>query len=113
MVDPAKLKKFLNVMLQAPKLCVPDAMKLANFSDEDISDLSLRCFLQHFLPGETIKAMKVHLIGLLLPKPLPPDCHNQCQKRSVDNSIVNVERTPSAHRVLQRAAHAAVVTSMR
>ena len=41
-VDPAKLKKFLNVMLQAPKLRVPDAMKLANFSDEDITDLSLR-----------------------------------------------------------------------
>jgi hypothetical protein len=48
--DRAKLKKFLNIMLQAPKLRVPDAMKLANFSDEDIADLSLRCFLQHSLP---------------------------------------------------------------
>jgi hypothetical protein len=93
-VDQAKLKKFLNFMLQAPKLCVPDAMKLVNFSDEDIADLSLRCFLQHSLPDGTIKAMKAHLVGLFPPKPLPPDCHNRCQKRSVDNSIVNDERTP-------------------
>jgi hypothetical protein len=45
-VDPMKLKKFLNVMLQVPKLRVQDAMKLANFSDEDIADLSSRCFHQ-------------------------------------------------------------------
>jgi hypothetical protein len=74
--DPAKLKKFLNVMLQAPKPRVPDAMKLANFSDEDIADLSLRCFLQRSLPGGTIKAMTAHLVGLLPLKPPPPDRHN-------------------------------------
>ncbi len=96
-VNPAKLKKFLNVMLQVPKLCVPDAMKLVNFSDKDIADLSLRRFLQRSLPGGAIKAMKVHLVGLLPSKPPPPDCHNQLQKRLVDNSIVNfngVEHTP-------------------
>jgi hypothetical protein len=90
-VDPAKLKKFLNVMLQAPKLRVRDAMKLVNLSDKDIADLSLRRFLQRSLPGGMIKAMKAHLVGLLPPKPQPPDCHNQHQKRSVDDSIVNVE----------------------
>ncbi len=42
MIDPAKLKKFVNVMLQVPKLRVPETMKLANFSDKDITDLSLR-----------------------------------------------------------------------
>ncbi len=53
-VDPAKSKKFFNVMLQAPKLRVPDAMKLANFSDKDIADLSVRRFLQHsFLGGQS------------------------------------------------------------
>jgi hypothetical protein len=95
-VNPVKLKKFLNVMLQAPKLRVPDAMKLENFSDKDIADLSLWHFLQRSLPGGTIKAMKVHLVGLLPPKPLPPDCHNQRQKRSVEDSIINVKRTSSA-----------------
>ncbi len=34
-VDPAKKKKFLNFILQMPKLRVPDAMKLAMFSDKD------------------------------------------------------------------------------
>jgi hypothetical protein len=60
-VDPAKKKKFLNFILQMPKLCVPDAMKLAMFSDEDITDLRLRCFLQRALPGGTVEAMEVHL----------------------------------------------------
>jgi hypothetical protein len=92
-VNPAKLKKFLNVMLQAPKLRVPDAMKLANFSVKDITDLSLRRFLQNSLPGGTIKAMKAHLVGLLSPKPPPPDHHNQCQKRLVDDSMVKGMRT--------------------
>jgi hypothetical protein len=95
-INPAKLKKFLNVIFQVPKLHVPDAMKLANFSDEDIADLSLRRFLQRSLPGGMIKAMKAHLVGLLPPKPPPSDYHNQCQKQSVDDSIVNVKRTPSA-----------------
>jgi hypothetical protein len=67
-------------------------MKLANFSDEDITDPSLRCFHQHSLPGGTIKAMKAHLVGLLPPKPLPPDCHNQRQKQLFDNSIINFNR---------------------
>ncbi len=50
-VDQAKKKKFLNFILQMPKLRVPDAMTLAMFSDEDITDLGLRRFLQRALPG--------------------------------------------------------------
>jgi hypothetical protein len=77
-VDPAKKKKFLNFILQMPKLRVLDAMKLAMFSDEDIADLGLRRFLQRALPGGTVKAMKAHLGAFLPPKPLPPSRHNQC-----------------------------------
>jgi hypothetical protein len=79
-VDPAKKKKFLNFILQMPKLHVPDAMKLAMFSNKDIADLELRRFLQRALPGGTVKAMKVHLGAFLLPKPPPPSHHDQCQK---------------------------------
>ncbi len=82
-VDPAKKKKFLNFILQMPKLRVPDAMKLVMFSDEDIADLGLRRFLQCALPGGTVKAMKAHLGAFLLPEPPPPSRHDQCQKRSV------------------------------
>jgi hypothetical protein len=86
-VDPAKKKKFLNFILQMPKLCVPDAMKLAMFSNEDIADLGLRRFLQRALSGGTVKAMKAHLGAFLPPKPPPPSCHDRCQKRSVDELV--------------------------
>jgi hypothetical protein len=86
-VDTAKKKKFLNFILQMPKLRVPDAMKLAMFSNEDIADLGLRRFLQRALPGGTVKATNVHLDAFLLPAPLPPSCHDQCQKRSVDELV--------------------------
>ncbi len=86
-VDPAKKKKFLNFILQTPKLRVPDAMKLAMFSDEDITDLGLRRFLQHPLPGGTVKAMKAHLGAFLPPEPPPPSRHDRCQKRSVDELV--------------------------
>jgi hypothetical protein len=95
-VDPAKKKKFLNFILKSPKLRVPDTMKLAMFSDEDIADLGLRHFLQRALPGRTVNAMKAHLAGLLPPQPPPPDCNNWCKKRSVDDvTILNIECTPS------------------
>ena len=72
-VDLAKKKKFLDFILQMPKLRVPDAMKLAMFSDEDIADLGLRRFLQRALPGGTVQAMKTHLAGV----PPAPDCNQR------------------------------------
>jgi hypothetical protein len=86
-VDPAKKKKFLNFILQMPKLRVPDAMKLAMFSNEDIADLGLMRFLQRALPGGIVKAMKGHLGAFLPPKPPPPSHHDQCQKRLVDELV--------------------------
>jgi hypothetical protein len=86
-VDPAKKKKFLNFILQMPKLRVPDAMKLAMFSNEDIADLGLRHFLQRALPGGTVKAMKVQLGAFFLPEPPPPSHQDQCQKRLVNELV--------------------------
>jgi hypothetical protein len=71
-IDPAKKKKFLNFILQMPKLHVPDAMKLAMFSNKDITDLGLRRFLQRALLGGTVKAMKMHLGAFHPPEPPPP-----------------------------------------
>ena len=86
-VDLAKKKKFLDFILQMPKLHVPDAMKLAMFSDEDIADFGLRRFLQRALPGDTVKAMKAQLAGV------PPATdrdqqHDQRKKRSVDETVL-------------------------
>ena len=44
--DPAKKKKYINILLQAPNLRVPEAMKLAKFTKNDVADLGLRRFLQ-------------------------------------------------------------------
>ncbi len=57
------------------------------FSNEDITDLGLRRFLQRALPGGTVKAMKAHLGAFLLPEPPPPSRHDRCQKRSVDELV--------------------------
>jgi hypothetical protein len=86
-VDLAKKKKFLDFILQMPKLRVPDAMKLAMFSDKDIADLGLRRFLQRALPGGTVQAMKAQLAGV------PPATdrdqrHDQRKKRSVDETVL-------------------------
>jgi hypothetical protein len=98
-VDPAKKMKFLNFILQMPKLRVPDAMKLAMFSDKDIADTSLRRFLQCALPGGTVKAMKAHLGDLLPPNPPPPDRHDRQQKRSVDD-LLSMATEPAVNDLL-------------
>ncbi len=86
-VDLAKKKKFLYFILQMPKLRVPDAMKLAMFSDEDIADLGLRRFLQRAFPGGTVQAMKAHLAGVP-PGPDRDQRHDQRKKQSVDETVL-------------------------
>ena len=40
LVDPAKFAKLVKVVRLAPNLFVPDAMKLAKYSDDKVADLS-------------------------------------------------------------------------
>ena len=84
MVDPAKKKKNINILLQVPNLCVPEAMKLAKFTKDDVADLGLRHFLQCALPGGTVNAMKAHVAQLL---PLQP---RRNQHPTLDDTIANV-----------------------
>jgi hypothetical protein len=53
-VDSAKLKKLVGVFKKVPHLSIPDAMKLAKYSGEEISDLIFRHFLQRTLPSESL-----------------------------------------------------------
>jgi hypothetical protein len=85
-VDLVKKKKFLDFILQMPKLRFPDAMKLAMFSNEDIADLGLPRFLQRALPGGTVQAMKAHLAGVP-PAPDRDQRHDQSKKWSVDKTV--------------------------
>ncbi len=66
-VDPDKLNKVIKTLLNMPDLKVPQAMLLARFSNEEIANLSLHWFIQKSLPGKTLKALKAHVSGPLLP----------------------------------------------
>ena len=57
-VDLAKKKDFIYIFLLMPETGVDDAMRKAKFTEEDIADLKMRRFLQHALPGGSIKGLK-------------------------------------------------------
>ncbi len=67
LVDQAKLKKLSGVFKKVPHLSIPDAMKLAKNSDDEISDLTFRRFLQRALPGGLINAFRALLAGEAAP----------------------------------------------
>jgi hypothetical protein len=84
-VDLAKKKKFVDIFLLLPETHVTDAMTSAKFTEEGITNLSMRRFLQRALPGGSIQGLKAYVAGLLLPQPR----HNQRPTRLVDDAIVN------------------------
>ena len=57
---------------------VPEAMKLTNFTVEEVANLSLHRFIQRFLPGKTLKGLKAHVFGFL---PLPPPQPDRAEQR--------------------------------
>jgi hypothetical protein len=58
------------------------------FSDEEIANLSLRCFIWQSLPGMMVKSLKAQVLGPL-PPPLPqPDCSERlCNCVIIDAAI--------------------------
>ena len=60
-VDSAKKREFINIFLLMPESSVLNAMSQATFTEEDIADLPLRRFLQHALPGGSIKGLKAYI----------------------------------------------------
>ena len=71
--NPAKVKKVIKFLIKRPDMKVLQAMRLIRFSNKEVADLSLRCFIQQSLPCKTVKGLKALLLGLLLPPPTPPD----------------------------------------
>ena len=39
-VNPAKVKKVIKILIKRPDMKVPQAMKLSNFSDEEVANLA-------------------------------------------------------------------------
>jgi hypothetical protein len=58
-------------------------MILAKYSDEDIEDKAFRRFLQRNLPSGSLKGLKAHIAGVVLP---PPDCTQRCHKRAIEHT---------------------------
>jgi hypothetical protein len=90
-VDPDKLKKVIETLLNMPNMKVLQAMLLARFSNEEVADLSLRCFIQQSLPGKTVKGLEAHVSGPLPPPPLQPDCGERLCNCAIDDKAVRIE----------------------
>jgi hypothetical protein len=91
----AKLKKLVHVFKKVPHLTIPDATKLAKYSDEEVSDGTFQCFLLRALPGGLLNGFRA-----LLARDTPPP-KQQCQKRAINDNIKRtpppVKRTPPLH----------------
>ena len=73
-VDSVKKQKLINIFLLMPETCVSHAMRKAEFTEEDITNLLLRCFLQRALPCRLIKVLKAYIARQRkLPPHLPVD----------------------------------------
>jgi hypothetical protein len=90
-VDPDKLRKVMKTLLNMPDMRAPQAMLLARFSDEEVADLSLRCFIWKSLPGKLVKGLKVHVLGPLLPPPPQPDCGERLCNCAINDNAVHIE----------------------
>ncbi len=90
-VDPDKLKKVIKTLLNMPNMKVPQAMILARFSHKEVADLSLRRFIQQYLPGITLKGLKVHVLGPLPPPPWQPDCSERLCNCAIDDKAIRIK----------------------
>ena len=84
-VDPDMIKKCIKCLINRPDLKVPAAMKLTNFSVEEVANLSLCRLIQQSLPGKTLEGLKGHALLFLRPQP-------GCDER-LGNCAINVEGT--------------------
>ena len=83
--NPAKVKKVITFLIKRPNMKAPQAMKLIKFSNDEVANLSLHCFIQQSLPGKMVKGLKVHVSGLLLLSLTQPD-----QSERFCNCTINV-----------------------
>ena len=60
--DSDKVKNAVKVLIRAPTLSVPEAMKLADFSAEECADPTLRRHIQRALPGGSRKRFRTLVV---------------------------------------------------
>jgi hypothetical protein len=72
--DPAKLKNLIAIFLWMPQIQLQEARELAKYSDKDITDVAFCLFLQHALPGRSLKGLRAYVAGEVAPLLAPPVC---------------------------------------
>jgi hypothetical protein len=72
-----------------PHLSIPDAMKLAKYSDEEVSNRTLQRFLQRALPGGSINMVRAILAG----EAAPPNRSEQHQRLVIEHTPPPFERS--------------------
>jgi hypothetical protein len=73
-------------------MTVLEAMKLTNFSVEEVANRVLHHIIQGSLPGKTMKGLKVHALASLPPPPPQPDCSEWRLNRAIDDKGSVIER---------------------
>ncbi len=53
-------------------------MELAKYSNKEIAGVAFRYFLQHALPGKSLKGLRAYVAGEVVLLLAPPDCSEQC-----------------------------------
>jgi hypothetical protein len=94
LVVPAKLKKLIAICLWMPQIQLQETMKLAKYSNKEITDVAFHCFHQRAHPSRSLKGLRVHVAGDVQKLLASPDCTKQRQHCAVINTIIGVEPTP-------------------
>ncbi len=103
-VDLDKLKKLVGVFKKVPILSCIDAMKLAKYSDVEISDHVFWGFLRRCLPSGSLNGFR----GILAGDAPSPNCSKRRQKRAINGDI---ERTAPPRRAYPPPLHSLLITT--
>ena len=103
LVDPALVKKVVDLYYRLPNLLLGEAMKLAGFNDEESNDIVLRRIIQRALPGGCIKSFWAIINAHSTP---PPSRLMRYESRSsaVDYLLSGTSTTPAQATMLLNGA---------
>ena len=94
-IDPAKLQRLIVTYRRMPQIELQEAMKLANFSPDEVSDIAYRRCVQRSLPGGSIKAFRASMSGDAAP---PLNRNERHETRHRRERTPPPKRTPPPHR---------------
>jgi hypothetical protein len=94
--NPAKVEKAIKFLIKRPDTKVPQTIKLIGFSNKEVANLSLHCFIQQSLPGKNVTGLKALLLGPCPPPLTPPDQAEPLCHRPINVTGVHVKESPSS-----------------